>query len=77
MNNFILLFTSSHLTKICVSENTNKYCIRCLYLSKQNQSMDVAIVVYLLSRVWLFCDSKDCNPPGFSVHGISQARMLT
>ena len=30
----------------------------------------------LLSHVWLFCDPMDCSPPGFSVHGISQARIL-
>ena len=30
---------------------------------------------YSLSRVWL-CDRVDCSPPGFSVHGISQARIL-
>ena len=24
---------------------------------------------YLVSRVWLFCDPKDCNLPGSSVHG--------
>ena len=24
----------------------------------------------------LFCDPKDCNPPGPSVHGISQAGIL-
>ena len=23
-----------------------------------------------------FCDPMDCSPPGFSVHGISQARIL-
>ena len=28
-----------------------------------------------LSRVQL-CDPMDCNPPGFSVHGILQARIL-
>ena len=22
------------------------------------------------------CDPKDCSPPGFSLHGISQARIL-
>ena len=26
--------------------------------------------------IWLFCDPMDCNPPGSSVHGISQARIL-
>ena len=30
----------------------------------------------VLSRVWLFCDYVDCNPLGFSVPGISQARIL-
>ena len=29
----------------------------------------------MLSCVWL-CDPMDCSPPGFSVHGISQARIL-
>ena len=23
-----------------------------------------------------FCDPMDCSPPGFSVHGISQAKIL-
>ena len=30
----------------------------------------------LLSRVWLFVSPMDCSPPGSSVHGISQARIL-
>ena len=29
-----------------------------------------------ISRVWLFCDPMDCSPPGSSVHGILQARIL-
>ena len=29
----------------------------------------------LLSHVWL-CDPRDCSPPGSSVHGILQARIL-
>ena len=28
------------------------------------------------SRVWLFCDTMDCTPPVFSVHGILQVRIL-
>ena len=31
---------------------------------------------WLLSHVWLFCDSVDYSPPGFSVHEILQARIL-
>ena len=30
----------------------------------------------LLSCVQLFCNPMDCSPPGFSVHEISQARIL-
>ena len=33
-------------------------------------------VVESLSRVLLFCDPMGCSPPGSSVHGISQARIL-
>ena len=32
--------------------------------------------VELLSHVQLFCDPVDCNPPGSSIHGILQARIL-
>jgi len=34
------------------------------------------IVVKSLSCVWFFSDPMDCSPPGSSVHGISQARIL-
>ena len=34
------------------------------------------VKVKSLSCVRLFCDSVDCSPQGFSVHGISQARIL-
>ena len=30
----------------------------------------------MLSHVWVFCDPRDCTPPGSSVHGTSQARIL-
>ena len=30
----------------------------------------------MLSHVRLFCDPRDCSPPGSSIHGISQARTL-
>ena len=33
-------------------------------------------VVYWLNSGWLFCDPMNCSPPGFSVHGIFQARIL-
>ena len=34
------------------------------------------LVLSSLSRVLTFCDPMDHSPPGSSVHGISQARML-
>ena len=41
------------------------------------QSVDVvAAVFWLPSGVWFFFNPMDCSLPGFSVHGISQARML-
>ena len=33
-------------------------------------------LVQSLSHVQHFCDSMNCSPPGSSVHGISQARIL-
>ena len=34
------------------------------------------LFVCVLSRVWLFCDPMNYSPPGSSVHGIFQARVL-
>ena len=34
------------------------------------------VAVQLLNPVLLFCDSMDCSPPGSSVRGISQAKIL-
>ena len=39
-------------------------------------SLGGIVVVQSLSHVWLFYDPMDCSPPGSSVHGISQARIL-
>ena len=33
------------------------------------------VLLFKLSRVQPCCDLTDCSPPGFSVHGISQARI--
>ena len=38
--------------------------------------LPVVIVVLSLRHVWLFCNPMDCSPPGSSVHGILQARLL-
>ena len=36
----------------------------------------VCYVLSHFSRIWLFLTPMDCRPPGFSVHGILQARLL-
>ena len=36
----------------------------------------IVVIVYLLSNFWLFCNFMNCSPPVFSVHGISQGRIL-
>ena len=38
-------------------------------------SLNIALA-QSFSCVWLFCDPMDCSPPGSSVHGILQARIL-
>ena len=43
--------------------HSNPHCSACVHAQS-------------FSHVWLFWDPKDCSPPGSSVHGISQARML-
>ena len=34
------------------------------------------VLVQLLSHVQLFCNPRDCSPPGSSVHRLSQAGIL-
>ena len=36
----------------------------------------VIVLIQSLSFVWLFCDPTDYSPPGSSVRGISQTRIL-
>ena len=44
--------------------------------SKSETVGHVSAVLSCFSRVQLFCYSMDCSPPGSSVHGILQARIL-
>ena len=51
-------------SEACQKEE-NKYCIL--------MHMCACIIAQSYLTV---CDPLDCSPPGFSVHGISQARIL-
>ena len=47
-----------------------------LSVSSLNITTNNVLVVQLISCVRLFWDPVDCSPPGSSVYGISQARIL-
>ena len=42
----------------------------------QNKSYNDCMHVQLLSCIWLFCNPMDYSPPGSSVHGFTQERIL-
>ena len=61
------------LQGIFPTQGSNKglpHCRQTLYYPLSHQG-----VVKSLNRVWL-CNPVDCSPPGSSVHGILQARIL-
>ena len=37
---------------------------------------DIVVLVLVAQSCLTLCDPTNCNPPGFSVHGILQARTL-
>ena len=52
-----------------------------LFLNEMSNCInaDISIPMCMLSSFshgWLFCNPMDCRPPGSSVHGILQARIL-
>ena len=40
-----------------------------------NGQIDLIAVVLVSKSCLTFCDPMDCSPPGYSVHGISQAKI--
>ena len=78
--NFLQTLTQEQMKLIAFSRTFNQ--------SGKDDAADVRVwVLSCFSRVWLFenlscfsscltlCDTVDCSPPGFSVHGTSQARI--
>ena len=47
-----------------------------LHLRDSKGKVSGCVHAQWLSHVWLFWDPVDCSPPGSSVHGILQARLL-
>ena len=54
----------------------SKWKLLNIHRRKENNILNLCVCVYVLSCVWLFCNSMDYSPQGFSVYGISQARIL-
>ena len=55
---------------------TSSSHLNCWFTQTPRKSLQPFVVVQLQSYVQLFCSLLDCSPPGSSVHGISQARIL-
>ena len=51
-------------------------CTLIVLVSWSHKSDTCGMLTLVLSRVWLFWNPEDCSPPGSSVHGILQARIL-
>ena len=49
--------------------------LKTIEMNERSQTKE-ELLLFSQSHVWLFCDPRDCSPPGSSVHGISQARIL-
>ena len=65
--------TTSHCFsfKIFIMENSKTYT------SKKKANSTHVYCCYFVAQLCLtLCDPKDCSPPGSSVHGILQARIL-
>ena len=75
-----LLLLPSTFPSIRVFSNESALCIRWPKYGSLSFSIspsnELVKWVKLLSHVQLFCNPMDCSLPGFSVHGIFQARLL-
>ena len=49
---------------------------RAVLLTLEHVSISLCVHAQLLSHIKTLCDPRDCCPPGSSVHGIFQARIL-
>ena len=85
---YYLVVSSSRLSSSIYSISSDGYIysrsssslhteiLLCLWRPKRLTSLCVCFVFVRCSVVSDFCDPMDCSPPGSSVNGISQARIL-
>ena len=65
-----ILYHLSHQGSHSRLQNQSQLCS-----AETQPSNHISVKVKLFSRVQL-CDSMDCSPPGSSIHGIFQVRLL-
>ena len=69
----LLSFPSSLLPSVVLGQNVcSGFSVRSLWKNLK----EPFVCAQLLSCVQPFCDPMDCSPPGSSVHGTFQARIL-
>ena len=63
-----------HLVMVC----NVYYWLRCVFAAARASKICIFLKEFSLSHVQVvsLCDPMDCSPPGSSVHGILQARIL-
>ena len=61
-------------TRNLFGHSSYSFCLT-IYCFVQFNNLNVCVSAESFSRAWL-CDPMDCSPPGSSVHGIFQARMM-
>ena len=66
---------SSNMALCCLSLSVSNKSI-CKLIEMQFLSSYMIVVVLVTQSCPTFCDLMDCSPPGSSVHGLSQARIL-
>ena len=71
-----MLLSPHWLHFIFPSRGGESFSYLSLYPQGQGEYLITVVLVSSLSGVQFFCDSMDCSPPGSSVHGIFQARIL-
>ena len=70
----VLFWNHSAHAEVCLSASLCSYVIMLVALGYRE--VFACVCAKSLQSCLTLCDPMDCNPPGFSVHGILQLRIL-
>ena len=59
----------------CINSKSCRFCLLCVIIIGCYYYY-YCVVLLIIQLCLTLCDSMDCSPPGSSVHGILQARIL-